>query len=360
VPDLREEIREYVDAIEEPVSVDDVLAVVKRGSSAGERDGRRRHAGALRRHHVLVGLGAVLLATGLLLVAVIGLEGGGVPHGSPPAAAAVLDEAAGTARAAKSLVLGPGQVLVLNESFLVDGYVSGSNGHHFYYSVPGADRWSLNPAGAGTDQITLGDPTFPSAADKAEWIALGSLPLVPSHQVTETLPLSPAQSEAQAAENGLGALPATPTVLPYNVVAALSTTPAAIEKELVDQYENGHLDVGQTFDLAANLLEEGAGSAQRSALYQMIASLPGVTFDGPTVTDVTARHGIGVSVTSLGEQRELIFDPTTSAVLEERMSVTSSWWPKSLPSPTGNTPATTSATQILAYTVFQSASAAPA
>ena len=39
MPDLREEIREYVDAIEEPVSVDDVLAVVKRGSSAGERDG---------------------------------------------------------------------------------------------------------------------------------------------------------------------------------------------------------------------------------------------------------------------------------------------------------------------------------
>ena len=126
------------------------------------------------------------------------------------------------------------------------------------------------------------------------------------------------------------------------------------------KYENGHLDVGQTFDLAANLLEEGAGPAQRSALYKMVASLPGVTLDGPTVTDITYKQGIGVSVDVDGARRELVFDPTTSSVLEERNIVGPSW-PTSLPSLNPGNPSTPSAvgTQILAYTVFQNTSIVP-
>lgn len=108
------------------------------------------------------------------------------------------------------------------------------------------------------------------------------------------------------------------------------------------KYENGHLDVGQTFDLAANLLEEGAGPAQRSALYKMVASLPGVTLDGPTVTDITYKQGIGVSVDVDGARRELVFDPTTSSVLEERNTVGPNW-PTSLPSPQSGNPSTPSA-----------------
>lgn len=74
---------------------------------------------------------------------------------------------------------------------------------------------------------------------------------LPCHAFSEPFPLSSAQTSVDDNEERLGAIPTTPTVLPYNVVAALPTDPRALEKELVDQYENGHLDVGQTLDLAA-------------------------------------------------------------------------------------------------------------
>jgi hypothetical protein len=311
-----------------------------------------------------------VLVSAAVVVPLIALPGGArqgngpataVRHGSSPAAAAVLDEAADIAKSAKSDALGSGQVLDITESFLVHGFVKGSAGQQFYYNVTGTGEWTLNPNGAGTEQISLGDPSFPSPADQAAWIALGSLVLVPSHQIVETLPLSPAETQSQAAQNGLDAPPNTPTVLPYNEVATLPTDPAALEQALVMQYENGHLDVGQTFDLAANLLEEGAGPSQRSALYSMVASLPGVTFDGSTVTDLTGKQGMGVSVNVGGVRRELVFDPSTSSVLEER-NIVDATWPTSLPTPvssSGNASAATAVgTQILTYTVFQNASVA--
>jgi hypothetical protein len=361
VPDLSTQIREYVDGVNEPVTIYDVGAVLERHSIANRRGGSSRHPRRLG-----VGVGAAVLASVVVVVALVALPSGirrghtAPRHGSGQAATAVLDEAAGTALAANSEAPRLGQILNLTDVFLVHGFVKGSDGQHFSYNVAGTGQWSLNPDGTGSEMITLGDPSFSSSADKATWIALGSLVLVPSHQITESLPLTPAQSQQQTAQNGLGAPPTSPTVLPYNEVAALPTDPGTLEQELVAKYENGHLDVGQTFDLAANLLEEGAGPAQRSALYKMVASLPGVTLDGPTVTDITDKQGTGVSVDVDGARRELVFDPTTSSVLEERNIVGPSW-PTSLPFPQSANPSTPFAagTQILAYTVFQDASVVP-
>jgi hypothetical protein len=318
---------------------------------------------------VLAGAGSLVLV-GLVLVATVVFlsgparyaprQGANAHHNTTHAAQEVLYEASKTATSESSQALVPGQSLNITESFLVHGFVKGANGEKFYYNVTGSGAWSLNADGSGTESITLGNPTFPSAADQATWVDLGSPALVPSHQITETLPLSQAEAEAQAAQGGLGAPPSAPTVLPYTDVAALPTNPDSLEQDLVKQYENGQLDVGQTFDLAANLLEEGAGPQQRSALFQMVASLPGVSLDAAAVTDIIGQKGTGVSINVEGVRHELIFDPTTSAVLEER-NVVSSAWPTSIPKPSSKNPSVSPlvGTQILAYTVFQNTTVAP-
>ncbi len=320
-----------------------------------------RPSKGIGRRSLVAGLAAALLIAAVVVSGLV-ISANDAPQGpgdrpavlprSNAAAIAVLDEAASNARTFNSDVLGSGQQLHLTESFLVHGFVRGSSGQSFSYDVPGSGTWELNPNGSGTEQIVLGDPSFPTPTDQSVWISLGSVALVPVHQINEELPLTPADSQSLAGQNGLGAPPQTPTIIPYSEVAALPTDSATLLQTLVDRYENGHLDVGQTFDLVANLLEEGAGSAQRSALYKVIATLPGVTLDGPTVTDVTHQQGMGVSIDGSDVRQELIFDPATSSVLEER-NVVGPAWPTTLPTPENGTPTATVGTQILAYTVFQ-------
>jgi len=64
-----------------------------------------------------------------------------------------------------------------------------------------------------------------------------------------------------------------------------------------------------------------ASPALRSALYQVAAGLSGVKLLG-TVTDSVGRRGTAVVYGSHGETDELIFDPTTSALLENETIVT--------------------------------------
>jgi hypothetical protein len=52
----------------------------------------------------------------------------------------------------------------------------------------------------------------------------------------------------------------------------------------------------------------------------MIEGLPGIQNLGP-MTDGLGRHGVGVGIARHGVRDELIFDPSTSAVLEEESVV---------------------------------------
>ena len=271
-------------------------------------------------------------------------------------ATAALDSAGVHAGGLPAVAPGAGQSLTSSETFLVQGFLSDPNGTHFYYEVPGTAIWSLRPDGTGTERVSLGNPKFPTSSDEAAWSAVGSPQLVPTHEFSESLPVSQADSQAQAAQGGLGASPISPTVVPYTDLASLSTDPATLEEQLVSRYEGGQADTGETFELAANLLEQGAGPAQRSALFRMVASLPGITFEGPTATDVTDAPATGVSLTTGGVKSELLFDPRTSTVLEER-NIVGSGWPTNLPTPTNSAASANPSpigSQILLYTLFQS------
>ena len=275
---------------------------------------------------------------------------------APNKATAALDRAAVHTAAQTDISPAAGQLLTSSVTFLVQGFETVPDGTHFYYEVPGTGNWSLAPDGTGTEHISLGSPTFRTSADEAAWNAVGSPQLVPTHSFSESLPLSQANSEAQAAQNGLGASPISPTVVPYTDLASLSTDPATLEEQLVSRYESGQADTGETFGLAANLLEQGAGPAQRSALFRMVASLPGITFDGSAIVDVTRASATEVSLTANGIKRELLFDPNSSTVLEER-NVVGSDWPTNLPTPTNSAASANPSpigSQVLLYTLYQS------
>ena len=344
--DFATEIRELVESGIRPVSFEEV----SKGRSS--RSSLRQWMLARRPRTIVFALGAAVIAVPAIVVSFASIA----PQHSPTvSASAILLEAAKNASLQTTPVPGPASSLSLSEHFLIDGYVEGASGQSFHYNIAGTGQWLINQDGTGTEKLTLADPTFPTSADRSTWQGLGSLTLVGLHQIVEPFPLSEAVSEAQAADAGLGDEPASPVVLSYSEVSALPTDPAVLEQQLVDQYEDGHFNAGQTFDLASTLLEEGAGPAQRAALYKMVASLPNVSNDGPAVTDVTHVSGQAVSIDESGVRHELIFDPTTSAVLEERF-IPDTEWPTSEPDLGG---ASAVGQQMIAYVVYDGAQVEP-
>jgi hypothetical protein len=73
----------------------------------------------------------------------------------------------------------------------------------------------------------------------------------------------------------------------------------------------------EMFTLVGDALRETASTAaQRAALYEVAARIPGVHLVGDVV-DPVGRHGVAVGLTSRGGTRTLVFDPSTYALLAE-------------------------------------------
>lgn len=336
MPGLDEQIRDLFEAGIHPVSADEVMDVP--APSGGHR------ARASRPGVWSVGIAAACIAV-VAVAAAVRPSDSQAPLNK---AATVLERA--SLAAASGTGLASGTSLSFTDTYLVHGSYAPLTGSPFNYQIMGTANWTITASGTGEGQLTLGSVSFPTPQDETAFITAGSPDLEPTKQLSETLPLSPSQSAALQAQHGIGGAPAQPSVLPYSEVATLSTNPTTLRTELVQRFESGRFDVGKTIDLAASLLEEGASGPQRAALYKMVAGLPGVTSNGTVVTDVTHQPGTAVSVTEGGIEHQVIFDPTTSTVLEER------WTPvgpssappssaiRSTPSPVDH--------QSLAYTVF--------
>jgi hypothetical protein len=157
-----------------------------------------------------------------------------------------------------------------------------------------------------------GPPSFLNEADRAKWIAAGSPDLGAAGNINTTF--------------GPGGL----SVAPIASLSALPTNPSVLGPLLA----NGKVDVegllpnasavfspqsvGYEIGIIGSLLGQPyASPALRSALYQVASALPGVQLLG-TVTDGIGRRGTAVAYTLGGWQDMLIFDPTTSALLEQK------------------------------------------
>ena len=156
-----------------------------------------------------------------------------------------------------------------------------------------------------------GPPSFMNQADKAKWLAAGSPN--PGAALNNNTTFGPGGPPST-----LSALPTNPSALgpllahgQVDIEGLLPHSSAVFPPESV-QFEIGIIGslLGQPY----------ASPALRSALYQVASRPPGVHLLG-TVTDGIGRRGTAVAYTLHGWQDMLIFDPTTSALLEQKTVV---------------------------------------
>jgi len=113
----------------------------------------------------------------------------------------------------------------------------------------------------------------------------------------------------------------------FNYLAwqGLPTQPAALEAAIVQRFEGGKANNAITFLLATGVLNFTAPPAVRSALFKMLATMPGVHYLGK-VTDPLGRTGDTIALNQYAIHSQyakhlgnlvVIFDPKTSQVLDE-------------------------------------------
>jgi hypothetical protein len=133
----------------------------------------------------------------------------------------------------------------------------------------------------------------------------------------------------------------------YPRAADLPTSLPALKRFIEQHFINGKRDDASTFAFAGTFLQAGAPPAVRAALYRLIGSLPGIESLGP-MTDRLGRHGMGVGLTTYGVRDVLIFDPATTAVLQEEGIAVD---PGQIPVPPGGRRLRPN--QVIRYTVYQ-------
>lgn len=247
---------------------------------------RRREPRRLRRRLLLAPVAAAIAAAAVAAM-LISSTGSGTTN----AAAATLNRVAAVASHQALAAPGPGQYLYTKS---VDAYEEGENpttGQSYNVLVPHVRQIWLGPSG-GRLYETSGTPTFLTAQDRAQWVAAGSPSL---KQPVDTSRLSPTQ----------------PLDLPSDPDALWTVLAHEAEGNSNGLYPEMFTEVGDA------LRETSATPAQRAALYQVAARIPGVKVLGPT-QDTAGRTGTGVALDGPGAIRTvLIFDPDTSVLLGE-------------------------------------------
>ncbi|MER7910553.1 CU044_5270 family protein [Streptomyces sp. NPDC096068] len=130
---------------------------------------------------------------------------------------------------------------------------------------------------------------------------------------------------AEPRKSTLGAEPPSVTRPTHAYVAALPTEPEALLRLVREQTRGAGESGGSGSDadqrafsaIGTLLAETWAPPEVTAALYRAAALIPGVTVL-PSATDAAGREGVAVARTAHGEQKQWIFDRTTSAFLGER------------------------------------------
>ena len=247
---------------------------------------------------VPAGAAAGAIALTVALVGLPGLRGGETAS----AASVALREAAAVASEQEPPPpLRPGQFIYTKS---VNAYLSTNvetNGGAAYSAlVPSTREIWLGPDGTGWLSERSGQPTFLSAGDRERWIAAGR-------------PSLGSETTGLRLEND--DVPGTPMIS-----LTLPDDPDALYRHLERRAAGSGNGVHeQMFTLVGDALREtSATPAQRAALYEVAARIPGVELVGP-VTDREGREGVAVAMRdeANGMRHTLIFDPETSALLGE-------------------------------------------
>jgi hypothetical protein len=197
-----------------------------------------------------------------------------------------------------------------------DGVPIPSNENYLVLQPLVVQTWlAADGSGRMAQTVKPGPPLFLNPADRAKWIASGS----------------PGFGAAMNINSTFGPGGSSPWVVPLATLSALPTNPSVLGPLLA----GGKIDevgsfmpnlrapfhpqsVGFQIEAIAGLLGQPyASPALRSALYQVASRLPGVHLLG-AVADGIGRRGTAVEYTLNGLRNVLIFDATTSALLEHK------------------------------------------
>lgn len=252
-----------------------------------------------RPRHVRLALVATGSAALAIALSVTIFSGGGRVES---AAAQALHEVATVAAAQKPVVPGPGQFLYTRSK---GAYLQATD--RWSVQVPSVEEiWSsLDGSRNGRTRHVSGKPRFVSGGQRAKWVVAGSPPLPPAGRVEDS------------ANSGGGS---------FIDASGLSTEPKAL-RETIEAREipgvDGPPGEAETFTLIGDMLREAyLPSAVRSALYEAAAELPEIELLGE-VDDPVGRSGTAIAYSDRkrGTRNELIFDPDTSELLGERVSL---------------------------------------
>jgi hypothetical protein len=257
----------------------------------------RRRAPTARRRAIPAGLAAAVA----LAVALPALLPGGGPGGAGSAEAARVLRRFAVVAADQPSQPPPviGQYVyseTTDEQTLL--YVPGRGLANFSFTESWSREAWIGPDGSGRIVSALRDVRFPSAEDRAAWIAAGSPELG-----GEETPINESFGPGELHFLDLSTL----TTDPQELLAVIE------EREIV----GGPPGDWETFAIVGDLLRETyAPPALRAALYEIVANFPEVEYLGP-VEDAVGRSGLAVASTHDGIRREMIFDPETAQLLGE-------------------------------------------
>jgi RNA polymerase sigma-70 factor (ECF subfamily) len=253
-----------------------------------------------RRWIVLSGVAAGVVALAIALPTILP---GGSPGGAGSAEAARVLRRIAVVAADQPAQPGPavGQyVYTKSRDAQTSLYVPGNGQANFSFTLPATRETWIGPDGSGRIVASSGEVRFPSAQDRAAWVAAGS----------------PDLGGEAAGDERFG-----PGEMRFLDLSSLPTDPEELQA-LIEEREivGGPPGDWETFALVGDLLRETyAPPSLRAALYEVAANLPGVEYLG-RVKDAAGRTGLAVASTHDGIRREMIFDPETAQLLGERES----------------------------------------
>lgn len=291
-----------------------------------ERSQHRTNVNNIRfRHRLFVSASVVSVAAIAVAFIVI------APSGSPtrpvsPASAMLLRLAKVAASSPAAPLPGPNQYLYTEtQNLSIVGHGTGFNEktraqplQAYSTSVQVTQTW-VNPAGLGR-QLNLNSSTAEPA-----W-------LTPGAEQVFGGPKGSLGGDQMSYNSG-----PYPFLYPGNLQLNLPSDPKTLKQALELDYANyiagieatrgvsnsSNLTTAQLFQFVRDGLTNGLSPKVRSALYTMLAGLPGVRSLG-RIADDLGKTGVGIATAATsngmttGEQEQIIFNPTTSALLEWR------------------------------------------
>jgi hypothetical protein len=235
---------------------------------------------------IAASLALVILVVGVLLPA---------RWGGPDPASATLSDLAETSAAQTDPVIPAGSFLYSSRTSLelMDHTDLVSPSASWAFLVRSSLETWIAHDGSGVRITTYSHPRFLDGADRAAWVAAGSLPLVPNSPVRETF---------------------APGTFDTVDLSGLSTDVETLRDQLESLVPAPPDDLA-IFDLIGEYLSDQIVPVElRSSLFGVAASLDALEDLGPTA-DPLGRPGVGIRMSEGDRSTTLIFDETSSRLL---------------------------------------------